>query len=421
MTRIVTLTPLPIERDSRTFKQASSMARLGYESVVVEGESSRLDHRSLPFVLRSPSPPAGPESRSADVESSSGVGRRGRLPDPVQRLLRAVVFRLRLPVMIAWFVLMYWPRTARRVPDGSLCYLHSFRQFPAIYLRWRRGTPFIYDAHDFYPGSRAEHRQFSVADRLIERFLLAVERACVRRAAAVVTVGEGVADLIEAEFQRRPVVIRNFHDARIDTPPPRGLRETLGLRDGSFLIATVGNEKPGAATEQAIAALTELPERVHMAFIGAGYDRYVEEIERRDLQERVHLLPPVAPTEVVPFIAGADVAAVLYHALTNDYLYSVPNRFFSAVAAGLPILYPSQLPELSAIAERHELGLGIDPRHPSSVAEGVRCLLDDRQLHEDLRANARRARSELSWAGEEQRLLELINAAMRNGSHLRAG
>jgi glycosyltransferase involved in cell wall biosynthesis len=409
MTRIVTLTPLAVERDSRTFKQAASVARLGYESVVVEGERSRLNGRALPFALSSPPAPSGSEAEPHEAKSSSRADRQGNLPPRVQQLLRPLA-------LIAWFVLVYWPKTARRAPTAALCYLHSYRQFPAVYLRWRRGTPFIYDAHDFYPGSRAEQSRLSVADRIFERFLLAVEKACVRRAAEVVTVGHGVADLMEAEFGRRPVVIRNFHDPRIDTRPTRGLRETLGLRDGSFLIATVGNEKAGAATLQAIAALAELPERVHMVFIGAGYDGYAKEIERHDLQGRVHLLPPVAPTEIVPFMADADVAAVLYHALTTDYLYSVPNRFFSAVAAGLPILYPGQLPELSAIAERHGLGLGIDPRHPKSVAAGVRTLLEDRELVERLRSNARRARPELSWAAEERRLVELIHTALSNDS-----
>jgi glycosyltransferase involved in cell wall biosynthesis len=211
-------------------------------------------------------------------------------------------------------------------------------------------------------------------------------------------------------------VIRNSHDTRIDTRPERGLRETLGLGDDAFLIVTVGNDKPGAATAQAIRALRELPDRVHMAFVGSGYEPHAEEIRALGLGDRVHLLPPVAPTEVVPFMASADAAAVLYHALTTDYLYSLPNRFFSAVAAGLPLLYPQQLPELSGLVERYEMGVGIDPRDPASVAEGIAGLIGDGgAVAERLRANVARASEELSWKADEGRLAAVVEAALGAG------
>ena len=46
---IVTVTPLAVEADSRTLKQASSVARFGYRSVVVENGKSRFQAVTLPF------------------------------------------------------------------------------------------------------------------------------------------------------------------------------------------------------------------------------------------------------------------------------------------------------------------------------------------------------------------------------------
>src|SRR6266851_6843348 len=59
---IVTLTPMSIESDSRTFKQASAVSRFGYQSIVVEARTSRDLGNDLTFDLRS-------------------VGRSGRPPD----------------------------------------------------------------------------------------------------------------------------------------------------------------------------------------------------------------------------------------------------------------------------------------------------------------------------------------------------
>ena len=53
MRTVVSITRLTVERDRHTFKQAASVARFGYTSIVVEGGTSNLDRASLPFGLRS--------------------------------------------------------------------------------------------------------------------------------------------------------------------------------------------------------------------------------------------------------------------------------------------------------------------------------------------------------------------------------
>ena len=50
---IVTVTPLAVENDSRVFKQAASVARFGYRSIVVEGGKSEFSGTDLPFQLHS--------------------------------------------------------------------------------------------------------------------------------------------------------------------------------------------------------------------------------------------------------------------------------------------------------------------------------------------------------------------------------
>lgn len=395
--RIVSLTPLAIEKDSRTFKQAASMTRLGYESIVVEGVESHLERSRLPFELRT----VGSETRA---ERTDAVGAPRRLARVLAGHSRTLVWRYARPLYRVW--MFFWhvgPATARSLPQASLFYLHSPNQALAICLR-APGTPFIYDAHDFYPGSRKIGGERSWSDDVIDRLLLAIERACVRRAAALITVGDGVSDEIEREFGRRPIVVRNCHDTRIDTRPNDDLRSCAGVADGDFVVCTVGNEKEGAATSQAIQAMALLPEHVHLALVGSGYGRYRSEIEAAGVSGRVHLLAPVAPTEVVPFMKSADAAAVLYEALTVDYRHSLPNRFFSAVAAGLPLLYPEQLPELAGIANEHDLGVAIDPRDPRSIAAGIRLLLDDPNRLRRHREAAVRAQRVVSWESEEAQL-----------------
>jgi glycosyltransferase involved in cell wall biosynthesis len=389
MKRIVSLTPLAVDRDSRTYKEAASIARMGYESVLVEGQESRLDRTRLPFALLT----VGTESTRRAPLAARYLA---ELASRHARELYVVLVRL-------WH---YGAVTARSVPAASLYYLHSPLQYPAVLFRGKGKTPFVYDAHDFYPADRT--------DELWDRVLTWLERRCVRDAAEVVTVTEGCATLIEEFFGRRPVVIENMHDPRIDEPPPEGLRTTLGLDRGAFLVVMIGNAKPGTAVDEALDAIAELPDRVHLAFVGGGWDGYADRVRERGLAGRVHLRPPVPPAQIAPLISTADAAVILYVPFSRDYLHALPNRFFLPISAGLPLIYPESLEEIRAIAREHDLGVGFNPREPATLVRAVERLLDDGVIGA-YRQNVARAARTLALERLEPRLQSLVEASL-NGA-----
>jgi glycosyltransferase involved in cell wall biosynthesis len=174
------------------------------------------------------------------------------------------------------------------------------------------------------------------------------------------------------------------------------------------LLAVVGNLKVGMAVSELLTAMRDLPPHVHLALVGAGYDTLDGVIDGFRLGSRVHRFGPLAPTHVVPFLRTADISPILYQPLNANFVFALPNKFFQAVAAGVPVLYPSDLPEMRAIIERHGCGLPIVPSDPSSLAAAVRLLLDDRDELQRLRAAAERARAILTWEREEAVLTPLF-------------
>jgi glycosyltransferase involved in cell wall biosynthesis len=248
------------------------------------------------------------------------------------------------------------------------------------------------------------------ADRVLARVDGAVERLCVNRAAAVLTVSDGLADLMSERFGRSAIVVRNAHDDRLDRPPAHGIRDAANVSKDDFLLAVMGNWKRGMAMESALAALKRLPGSVHIAWVGAGYEHWREVANGLGAGDRAHFLPPVLPVEVCGFVAGADVAPILYCPVTPSHRSAMPNGFFHAIAAGLPILYPRDLPELAATAERYGLGRSIDPADPDDIAATVTALLESRSDLDEIRARVRAAWTELSWEGEETRLAALAGS-----------
>lgn len=409
MKTIVTLTPLAVEADSRTFKQAASMARFGYKSIVIEGKPSAVNRSDLPFILyslrsrKNGQPPL--PTAAARMKPASGT-----LTTLKQRFQNNPLLKPVWELSAYLFYSLYWwgLRTYLAAPKADVYYLHAFLQFPAVYLLCRRHRArYIYDAHDFYSCIEENWEVSGLRKYVFRPFERWLETCCIQQAAALVTVSPGVARLHQEHFGKTALVVRNCPDRRLARSPAYTLRQMLGLPPDAFLIVVIGNEKKGAASRDLMAALHRLPEEVHIAFVGSGYEPHRAYIVQAGLTRRVHLVPPVQPTEVEGFIRDAEVSAIIYYPRSVNYLHALPNKFFHAIAAGLPLLY-SELPEIKQIAEQYNLGLPINPQDPESVRTAVMELFQNPEKLAQFRHNALQAREDLCWEKEDLLLQQLL-------------
>ena len=222
----VSLTPLALAADSRTFRIAQSLAEAGFRSVVIEGAASARPFWGDAIEVHSlgrPRPDQGtPATRLGGAQRLVAALREGRAGAAGEWLLYAG-FR-----GDDWWRHCYRPQ--RQVPAAALYYLHSFEFYRALApLAARSGARIIYDAHDFYRGVEPAQAQRPFDRKRLRPFLDRLENHTIANADAVVTVSDGVAALIEDACGRRPVVIRSCHDERHDRMPPIDLRAALGF------------------------------------------------------------------------------------------------------------------------------------------------------------------------------------------------
>jgi glycosyltransferase involved in cell wall biosynthesis len=397
---IVSVTPVPLGRDSRTLKQAMTLARHGYRSIVV-ADCRRWDlEANRPVDLEGGK--EEPDGRRAShwIWRYSPWVRRNRA---IQRTY-FLLWRLRYAYGYTW-------RPFLRLPPADLYCLHEFSAFPAVRLAAsRHRAPILYDAHDFYSGIRAEGEQTDFMRRFIAPFQVRSERACIKGAAGVCTASDRMADLLHQAFGAKPVVVRNCHDARLDRPVAQSLRNRLGLRQGDFVLAVVGNHKKGQDIPALLHALAQLPAFVHVALIGSGYEVYQEAVRDLRLTGRVHFVGFVRPDELVPTVRGANAALLGYYAYSLNYTATLPNGLFQSLAAELPILYP-ELDAIASFMRAHRLGLRIDPRHPAVVASAVRRLLADADAA-GTKEQRRAAGDRCAWEREERIFLEEVRRVL---------
>jgi glycosyltransferase involved in cell wall biosynthesis len=384
LARVASLTPAPLDRDSRTLKQATSIARLGHVSVVVEAQGSSQSFADAPFevlTLRSVG-----ESLADDDGNAPNVGR--GLVDRVAGFLGRVAGPLYF--LASWTV--FNVNTARRLPTVDLYWLHGYEQALAVWLKRR---PYVYDAHDLYEALPFDGRRLRFGERATHWVRARIEALCVRRAAACVTTSGAMARAYERRHGRPFTVIRNAQDARLARPSERDVRADAGASPDDFLLVMVAQNKPGTIVP------AQLPDGVRLAFVGDNYDG--------DPPPGVTFVGSVPPEEIAAYIAGADAAALLYVPVTENSPTQLVNGLFHAVAAGLPLLLPAGMDAIRETGVEHHLGVVVDPQDPASLAEGIAALRAD---GDGYRAAVRAAAPELSWEREEQTVARVLDEAL---------
>ena len=145
------------------------------------------------------------------------------------------------------------------------------------------------------------------------------------------------------------------------TPAPRRFHEALGLDPATRVVLYQGGFSRGRGVEQLIEAIHQVPDAV---LVVMGYGALEADFRAAAAAEenrgRVHVLPAVPPTELLDWVASADVVGVLFqHDTLNNYL-STPNKFLEAMAAGVPTVC-SDHPGMGPIARETGCGIPVDP------------------------------------------------------------
>jgi glycosyltransferase involved in cell wall biosynthesis len=133
-------------------------------------------------------------------------------------------------------------------------------------------------------------------------------------------------------------------------------------------------------------------QNAHLVLLGFGdrRDAYRAAADESRYERRVHVLDPVPPDELLPWIASADVGAMPIQPSTLNHYLSTPNKLFECLAAGIPVV-ASDFPTTRRIVVDNPtgpLGAVCDPSSAESLAGALRSILE----LGDPRATALRAR-----------------------------
>jgi glycosyltransferase involved in cell wall biosynthesis len=272
---------------------------------------------------------------------------------------------------------------------------------PNFLISRLKRKPLVFDSHEYFTGTP------ELADRaFVRKTWKAIEAFIVPRLTEMITVNDSIAGLFYDEYGIKAKVIRNIPQGFQSIEKPD--RSELGMPENNKILVLQGsgiNIQRGA--EELVQAMALLP-GFHLMIIGGGdvIDQLHKLAESLGISERVRFLPRMQYAEMMAYTINADLGITLDKDTNINYRFSLPNKLFDYIQAGIPVL-ASPLPEIKKIIEAYDIGCFIVNHKPENIANAIKDAFSNVERLEKWKINTKKAAQELSWEKEEKILLNI--------------
>jgi len=268
-----------------------------------------------------------------------------------------------------------------------------------------RKVTLIYDSHEYFTGvPEIQNRPF------VRKVWQTIERWIFPKLKHIYTVNQSIARIYEKKYNVNVEVVRNvsYKWNRSENCS----RKRLGLPVNRFLIILQGsgiNIDRGA--EETVLSMQFLDNTI-LLIIGEGdiVKNLKQMVSERDLESKVKFMEKVPYNILMNFTCAADVGITLDKDTNLNYKYSLPNKLFDYIQAGVPVL-ASQIVEVENIIKSYNIGDIIDNHNPKHIASKLKNMLSDMDRMQLWKKNLHKAREELCWENEQGRIIEIFRKA----------
>jgi len=257
-----------------------------------------------------------------------------------------------------------------------------------------RRKKLVFDAHEIFPelpelAHRPNTKQFW---KKLEDWILPNLKHCY-------TVCQSISDYYNQKYNIHMKVVRNVPYLS------NYVGEKLLNYPGKKIILYQGALNFGRGLEWAIDAMP-LVDNAVLVIIGDGtiFNALKERVNNLQLNEKVFFLGRIAGSELYKYTPSADLGLCLLKNRGLNYYYSLPNRVFDYLHAGVPVL-ATDFPEIANVVRNYKTGVLINRYNPEYLAD----TLNDFFAKEFNTSHFPETAQKFCWENEEKVLLEILS------------
>lgn len=274
---------------------------------------------------------------------------------------------------------------------------------PTYFVSRLKRISMIYDSHEYFTETP------ELVDRpRVQRVWKRIEEYVVPKLKEMITVNDSIADLFRQKYGITVHVVRNIPMRA--TLPDKTDRVSLHLPADKHLLVLQGSginiQRGGEELVQAMQYLDDC----FLMIIGGGDVLPLLKKMSADLhlEDRILFLPRMPYSGMMAYTQLAEFGFTIDKDTNPNYRYSLPNKLFDFIQAGVPII-SSHLVEIEKIIRKYDLGLFIENHDPATIAATIRDGLSDADRIARWKRNSAVAAEELCWENEEKVLLDIYH------------
>ncbi len=221
-----------------------------------------------------------------------------------------------------------------------------------------------------------------------------------------ITVNNELSKILSVKYNHDFEVIRSVPLLDINN------EEDIGSKENIILYQGVLNE--GRGLEEAIKWISKNKEDIKLHIVGEGdlSDSLRKLKSEVDKENKVQFLGWKSPKELDEITKKAWLGLNLLDGTSLNYKYSLANKFFNYMHAGLPSIN-MDFPVYSRYCNEFNVGVCIADLEEESIDKAIIPFLNDPTRYQDMVTSAKKASDVNCWQVEEVKLINLIDKIMR--------
>ena len=127
-----------------------------------------------------------------------------------------------------------------------------------------------------------------------------------------------------------------------------------------------------------------------------------------NISDKVIFKPRMLYADLLHYTTNADAGLTLDKGTNLNYRFSLPNKLFDYIQAGIPVI-ASPLPEIQKVIDTYQVGCYIPDHEPVNMANKINEVIADQEQMKIWKKNCSFASLELNWEKEEKKVIDIYS------------